>query len=133
MAEHISRKELKQDKIHDAFEHGAEAVYSHKQVALIIVLVVAVFAAGYAVWSVYVDRQTAATELFALVRRRARAGLIAPDVAAAALIDFDTFMASRARRLLPSNRQGLLPGLRRRADDPARRTGRRRQAGVRHF
>lgn len=60
MAEHISRKELKQDKIHDAFEHGAEAVYSHKQVALIIVLVVAVFAAGYAVWSVYVDRQTAA-------------------------------------------------------------------------
>ncbi len=60
MAEHISRKELKQDKIHDAFEHGAEAVYSHKQVALIIVLVVAVFAAGYAGWSVYVDRQTAA-------------------------------------------------------------------------
>ncbi len=47
MAEHISRKELKQDKIHDAFEHGAEAVYSHKQVALVVVLVVAVIAAGY--------------------------------------------------------------------------------------
>jgi len=25
VAEHISRKELKQDKIHDAIEHGAEA------------------------------------------------------------------------------------------------------------
>jgi predicted negative regulator of RcsB-dependent stress response len=60
LAEHISRKELKQDRIHDAFEHGAEAVYSHKQVALIILLVVAVFAAGYGAWSVYTDRQTAA-------------------------------------------------------------------------
>jgi len=60
LAEHISRKELKQDKIHDAFEHGAEAVYSHKQVALIILLVIGVFAAGYGAWSVYTDRQTAA-------------------------------------------------------------------------
>jgi predicted negative regulator of RcsB-dependent stress response len=60
LAEHISRKELKQDKIHDAFEHGAEAVYSHKQVTLIVVLIVAVIAAGYAAWSVYTDRQTAA-------------------------------------------------------------------------
>jgi predicted negative regulator of RcsB-dependent stress response len=60
LAEHISRKELKQDKIHDAFEHGAEAVYSHKQVTLVVVLIVAVIAAGYAAWSVYTDRQTAA-------------------------------------------------------------------------
>ena len=48
----------------------------------------------------------AATELFALVHRRVRAGLIAPDVAAAALIDFDAFMASRARRLPQSAAAG---------------------------
>jgi hypothetical protein len=60
LAEHISRKELKQDKIHDAFEHGAEAVYSHKQVALVVLLVIAVIAAGYGAWSVYTERQTAA-------------------------------------------------------------------------
>src|ERR1700683_2363646 len=58
--EHISRKELKQDRIHDAIEHGAEAVYSHKQVALVVILVVGVIAAGYGVWSVFIDRQTAA-------------------------------------------------------------------------
>jgi len=28
VTEHISRKELKQDKIRESFEHGAEAVYS---------------------------------------------------------------------------------------------------------
>ncbi len=60
MAEHISRKELKQDKIHDAFEHGAEAVYSHKQMTLVVLLVVLVFAVGYGAWSVYSERQTAA-------------------------------------------------------------------------
>jgi predicted negative regulator of RcsB-dependent stress response len=60
LPEHISRKELKQDRIHDAIEHGAEAVYSHKKVALVVILVVGVIAAGYGVWSVYIDRQTAA-------------------------------------------------------------------------
>jgi predicted negative regulator of RcsB-dependent stress response len=60
LPEHISRKELKQDRIHDAIEHSAEAVYSHKQVALVVILVVGVIAAGYGVWSVYIDRQTAA-------------------------------------------------------------------------
>ena len=29
MTEHISRKELKQDKVRETFEHGAEAVLSH--------------------------------------------------------------------------------------------------------
>ncbi len=60
MPEHISRKELKQDRIHDAFEHGAEAVYSHKQMTLVILLVVLVFVVVYGSWSVYSDRQTAA-------------------------------------------------------------------------
>ena len=47
MSDHLSRKELKTDKIHDAFEHGAEAVYSHKQVTLIVLLVILVVVGGY--------------------------------------------------------------------------------------
>jgi predicted negative regulator of RcsB-dependent stress response len=60
LPEHISRKELKQDKIHDAIEHGAEAVFSHKQVTLIVLLGVLVVAVAYGGWTVYIDRQTAA-------------------------------------------------------------------------
>ena len=58
MAEHISRKELKQDKIHDAIEHGAEAVFSHTTVLAAAVLAVVVVAVGYFSWRFYNDRQT---------------------------------------------------------------------------
>jgi TolA-binding protein len=60
LSEHISRKELKQDKIHDAIEHSAEAVFSHKQAVLVILLVVLAVAIVYGGRSVYIDRQTAA-------------------------------------------------------------------------
>ena len=60
MSEHISRKELKTDKIHDAIEHGAEAVFSHKQVTLIALLVLLVVVAGYGGWTIYSERRTAA-------------------------------------------------------------------------
>ena len=46
MSDHLSRKELKQDKIHDALEHGAEAVYTHKQTSIIVLVVVLIIAAG---------------------------------------------------------------------------------------
>lgn len=59
MSEHISRKELKKDKIHEAIEHSAEAVYSHRQITLLILLVVLVVAVGWAGWTIYHDRQTA--------------------------------------------------------------------------
>ena len=59
MSEHISRKELKQDKIHDAIEHGAEAFYLHKQITLIVILVIVAGAIAYGSWTVYHDRQTA--------------------------------------------------------------------------
>ncbi len=36
----ISRKELKHDKIKETLEHGAEAVYSHGQLTLAVLLVV---------------------------------------------------------------------------------------------
>jgi predicted negative regulator of RcsB-dependent stress response len=58
VAEHISRKELKQDKIHDAIEHGAEAVFSHTTVLAVAVLAVVVAAVGYFSWRFYNDRQT---------------------------------------------------------------------------
>ncbi len=60
MPQHISRKELKKDKIHDAIEHGADAVFSHQQVTLIVILVLLVVAAAYGAWTIYHDRQTAA-------------------------------------------------------------------------
>ena len=58
MPEHISRKELKQDKIHDAIEHGAEAVFSHTTVLAAAVLAVAIVAVGYFSWRFYTDRKT---------------------------------------------------------------------------
>jgi predicted negative regulator of RcsB-dependent stress response len=58
MTEHLSRKELKQDKIRESFEHGAEAVYSHSQAAGILVAVILVIVLGYAGWKFYTDRQT---------------------------------------------------------------------------
>lgn len=58
MAEHISRKELKQDKIKETFEHGAEAVISHGQFALIVVGIVLVFVLIYGGWRFHTDRQT---------------------------------------------------------------------------
>ena len=63
MSDHISRKELKQDKIHDAIEHGAEAFYLHKQITLVVLLIVLVGAVGYGAWSVYHDRQTASASI----------------------------------------------------------------------
>jgi predicted negative regulator of RcsB-dependent stress response len=56
--EHLSRKELKQDKIHDAIEHGAEAVYSHGQAAAILVAVALAAVLLYGGWKFYNDRQT---------------------------------------------------------------------------
>lgn len=58
MSEHISRKELKQDKIKETIEHGAEAVFSHGQFAFILVVMILVAALGYGGWRLYIDRQT---------------------------------------------------------------------------
>lgn len=83
MAEHISRKELKQDRIHDAIEHSAEAVYSHKQVAIAVLLAVLVVAVGWAGWTVYNDRQTASATLALDAGMKAYSGRIGntPDPA----------------------------------------------------
>ena len=81
MSDHISRKELKQDKIHDAIEHGAEAFYLHKQFTLIVLLVILAGAIGYGSWTVYHDRQTAAATVALDTAMKAYSGRIggAPD------------------------------------------------------
>jgi len=58
VTEHISRKELKQDKIKETLEHGAEAVYSHSQFAAVVVSVLILLACIYGGWTLYHDRQT---------------------------------------------------------------------------
>ena len=58
MTEHISRKELKQDKIKETIEHGAEAVFSHSQLTLMVLIVVLVIVSAYGGWRIHNDRQT---------------------------------------------------------------------------
>ena len=55
---HISRKELKQDKIRESLEHGAEAVISHQRVISLVILAAVVVAAGVLGWRFYTERQT---------------------------------------------------------------------------
>ena len=81
MAEHISRKELKQDKIKETIEHGAEAVLSHGQFVGILVVVALAVAIGYFGWHFYIDRQTAqaSVEFDAAVKAyQGRIGAAAP-------------------------------------------------------
>jgi predicted negative regulator of RcsB-dependent stress response len=83
LAEHISRKELKQDRIHDAIEHSAEAVYSHKQAAVAVLLAVLLAAIAWAGWTFYNDRQTASATVALDSGMKAYSGRIgnAPDPA----------------------------------------------------
>lgn len=81
MAEHISRKELKQDKIKETIEHGAEAVFSHGQFAGIVVAVALAAFIGYSGWHFYVDRQTAQASIefdAAMKANQGRIGTAAP-------------------------------------------------------
>jgi TolA-binding protein len=81
VSEHISRKELKQDRIHDAIEHGAEAFYVHKLFTLILLLVILAGAIGYGSWTIYHDRQTAAASVMLDTAMKAYNGRIggSPD------------------------------------------------------
>jgi hypothetical protein len=83
VSDHISRKELKQDKIKETIEHGAEAVISHGQFTLIVVVVLLVGALGYAGWHFYIQRQTDAASVELDSATKAYQGRIAavPDPA----------------------------------------------------
>jgi predicted negative regulator of RcsB-dependent stress response len=83
VSDHISRKELKQDKIKETIEHGAEAVISHGQFTLIVVLVILAMALGYGGWRFYIDRQTVEASAAFDIGTKAYQGRIAsaPDPA----------------------------------------------------
>lgn len=57
MSEHISRKELKQDKIRESFEHGAEAVISHKTFTTAVLAVIAGAVIIGGAWRIYAERR----------------------------------------------------------------------------
>jgi predicted negative regulator of RcsB-dependent stress response len=59
VSEHISRKELKHDRVRESIEHGAEAVLSHTRIVSIVLLAGIVLLCGYYGWKIYNDRQTA--------------------------------------------------------------------------
>ena len=58
MAQHLSRKELKKDEVRDTLAQGADAVLSHKQLTLYILLAAVVVALGVFGWQTYTERQT---------------------------------------------------------------------------
>jgi predicted negative regulator of RcsB-dependent stress response len=58
LAQHISRKELKKDEVRETFAHGAEAVLSHQQLTLYILIAAVVVAVGVFGWRTYAQRQT---------------------------------------------------------------------------
>jgi predicted negative regulator of RcsB-dependent stress response len=78
VSDHISRKELKQDKIKETIEHGAEAVISHGQLTLIVVILVLAAALGYGGWRFYIDRQTVEGSAAFDAGMKAYQGRIAP-------------------------------------------------------
>ena len=78
VAEHISRKELKQDKIKETIEHGAEAVLSHGQFAGIVIAVALAVVIGYSGWHFYIDRQTAQASVEFDAAMKAYQGRIGP-------------------------------------------------------
>ncbi len=55
---HISRKELKKDEVRETFAHGAEALLSHQQFAMYVIIVALVAAIGFFGWKAYNQRQT---------------------------------------------------------------------------
>jgi predicted negative regulator of RcsB-dependent stress response len=55
---HISRKELKTDEVRSTIAHGADAVLSHQQLTMYIVIAVIVVAAAIFGWRTYSERQT---------------------------------------------------------------------------
>lgn len=58
MPQHISRRELKKDEVRDTFAHGAEAVLSHQQLTLYLLIAVVVVGVGVFGWRTYAERQT---------------------------------------------------------------------------
>lgn len=79
---HISRKELKKDEVRETFAHGAEALLSHQQSAMYLLIVVLVGAIGFFGWKTYSERQnTRASAAFDDAMKDFQARLVAPGEA----------------------------------------------------
>ena len=57
MSQHITRRELKQDKFRESIAHGAEAVISHKAFATVLIALVAAIAVAAGTWRIYAERR----------------------------------------------------------------------------
>ncbi len=80
---HISRKELKKDEIRDTFAHGAEAVLSHQQLTMYLVIAALVVALGVFGWKTYTERQAVrASAAFDDAMKDFQARVIAPGESA---------------------------------------------------
>ena len=58
MAQHISRRELKTDEVRSTLERGAEAVLSHQQFTVYLLMAAILAAVGIFGWRTYTQRQT---------------------------------------------------------------------------
>jgi predicted negative regulator of RcsB-dependent stress response len=76
---HISRKELKKDEFRETFAHGAEAVRSHQQLTMYLVITAVVVAVGFYGWKAYTERQTVkASAIFDDASKDFQARIVAP-------------------------------------------------------
>ena len=99
MSEHLSRKELKQDKFRESIEHGAEAVYSHSQAAAILVAVAVAVVLIYGGWKFYNDRRTVLASAALVVSLRSPAVAVLGATTAEELFGLRelTFLDSQTR------------------------------------
>jgi len=58
LAQHIPRRELKKDEVRETIAHGAEALLSHQQFTIYVVIAAAVIALGIFGWRTYSEHQT---------------------------------------------------------------------------
>jgi TolA-binding protein len=79
LAQHISRRELKKDEVRDTLAHGAEAVLSHQQSTIYIVLVAVIVALGVYAWRTHTEQQeTRAASAFTTAMNAFQAPVGAP-------------------------------------------------------
>jgi TolA-binding protein len=79
LAQHISRRELKKDEVRDTLAHGAEALLSHQQSTIYIVLVAVIVALGVYAWKNHAEQQEArATAAFTAAMNAFEAPVGAP-------------------------------------------------------
>jgi predicted negative regulator of RcsB-dependent stress response len=58
LPQHIPRKQLKKDEVRETLAHGADAVLSHQQFTLYVLIAAVVVAVGVFGWKTYTERQT---------------------------------------------------------------------------